>query len=469
MHTQIASQIRQLVIDGDLRPLSKLPSTRHLSEQLGVSRATLTSAYDQLLAEGYLTAQIGSGTAVAKQLRGITYLGKPQAESVTQRGARDLPRTARNLEPLRQLMPPPLHRLFSVSTQGEEVSAGKVWERHVVSATRRLRLNGSYSGPQGLLDLRQAIVSHVRGARGVNARPEQVVMTSGAQQGLALAVKVLLARGDHALIEDPGYLPLRALLSDAGVKRIGMQVDAQGAAIPHPAKTGVPPRAMFLTPSHQYPLGMVLSMQRRFAALQWAEATGGWIVEDDYDSEFRYAGQPFPALQGLDRQGAVIYVGSFSKALSPSLRLGYVIVPDCLIDAFAGAKRLADLHSPLLEQMALESFISTGAFEAHVRRVRLIMQERHDALCTQLSRQVADELTLLPCDQGLFVPVQLNSGIDVEISARATEAGLTIRPLSPHFLRKPAMHGFMLGFSNLKVAEVPDAVSRLKAVLRAVN
>lgn len=329
-------------------------------------------------------------------------------------------------------------------------------------ASRRAAPAG-YADPLGPPELRVAIAEYVRRARAVHCAPEQVVVSSGTQQGLYMTGRVLLSRGDAVWAEDPAYPGLTAVLDDLGAQTHRLPVDAQGVNVERGLEVCPEARAAFVTPSHQYPLGMPLSMARRKALVAWADRSRAWIVEDDYDNELRYAGHPFPSMQGLN-PSRVIYLGTFSKVLFPSLRLGYVVAPVPLVEAFAGARAILDRHSATAEQHVLATYIREGLFEAHIRR---LYAERRTILLSAIEQALPSGCTVQPSDQGMHILLWLpDDADDVHIAACALSTGLAVRPISPIYAVRPGRPGLMLGFGGFPPDQLQAAVGTLAKLLR---
>ena len=319
---------------------------------------------------------------------------------------------------------------------------------------------------RGLLALREEIAEYLRKSRAVICGPENILVTEGTQQGLYLAAKVLLQAGDAAWTEDPSYPGLISVLEDRGVRGHRIAVDAHGFNVAHAFATCPEAKAAFVTPSHQYPMGMPLSMPRRLALIEWARNNGGWVVEDDYDSELRYAGQPFPAMQGLDRS-KVVYLGTFSKVLAPSLRLGYMVAPDGLVDAFVGARALIGRGSPTTEQHVIAAHMKEGYFETHIRRIRGVYAERRQTLIDVLRLEVPD-LQMQPADQGVHIVAWLPPVMDdVAIAAAAHDAGIAVRALSLMCSDSLKLSGLMLGFGGFSNEQLKSSVQKLRLILDA--
>ena len=478
---QLTQALREAVRNGELRAGDALPSTRLLAAALGVSRGTVLAAYEQLTAEGFLTATPGSGTCVALALPAPgTHPPEPGRRSGSrrpsaQRGAEEderaiaLPEPAATYARIAREFAPLAPVPFAVSVPMDVTAPGDVWRK----LGNRLRAKGpaapaGYGDPLGAWPLREAIANYVRKSRSVRCEPGQVVVTSGTQQGLFLASQVLLSPHDQVWAENPAYRGVTAVLESTGHRdtTIRVPVDAEGIDVRAAIAMAPHARAAFVTPSHQYPLGMPMSMARRSALLEWARARDAWIVEDDYDSELRYQGYPFPSLQGLEPE-RVVYLGTFSKILFPSLRLGYAIVPDALVDAFCGARVLMDRHPPNADQYVLAAFLAEGHLERHVRRVRNVYAAYRSKLIETLGALLPDEVAWVePGNQGMHLVLWLAAAIDDRCVAEAARhAGVSVRAVSPMFAAGTARPGLVLGFGGFSHARMIDAARRLAAVI----
>lgn len=461
---QLAEALRNAISRGELTAGERLPSSRALAESLGVSRGTVTEAYEQLMAEGCLDAQPGASTRVAATLHepNVSLQGSPASDVDCMPAP---PESAARYAAIAERLAPLPSVPFSVAVPEGAVAMDDHWRR----LSNRVRVSqvaapSGYSDPSGLLTLRKAIADYLRKARAVRCSPENIIITEGTQQGLYLAARVLLSPGDAAWTEDPAYPGLTSVLEERGIEVQRMAVDSQGFNVARALEMCPAAKAAFVTPSHQYPMGMPLSMPRRLALIEWARKSSGWIVEDDYDSELRYAGQPFPAMQGLD-SSRVIYLGTFSKVLAPSLRLGYVVAPDCLAKAFVGARALIGRGSPLTEQHVIAAYMKEGYFETHIRRIRAIYGERRQALIDALQVELP-ELRTQPADQGMHIVVWLPHGLDdVAVARAANKAGIALRALSPMCSGHLPLSGLMLGFGGFAGEQLFGAVRRLRRVL----
>jgi GntR family transcriptional regulator/MocR family aminotransferase len=468
---QVYGEIRSAILSRRLAPGTRLPSTRALAARLGVSRASVLSAYEQLLAEGYLAGRVGSGTYIASDLTEV-----PDRPLATRAG------TARSAPPP---MPPPAKALAAMfapelQTDGGPFGTGRCsLDARAIAAWRSLShrmtrafapVHLDYSDPRGLLELRETICEYVRAARAVRCEPDQVMVTAGAQHAVDIAIRVLLGRGDEVWVEDPAYRLTVGALAAAGVHRRPLPVDAHGLDVRAGIRTAPRARAAFVTPSHQYPLGVVLSMARRLELLAWAREAGAWIVEDDYDSEFRYSGRPLASLQGLDDGARTLYIGTFNKVLFPGLRLGYAVVPRSLLPAFINARTLIDRHPPSLDQMVLAAFMRRGHFVAHLRRVRLLYREQRDTLVAELGRTLGERVTLDAPGQGKHLVVFLCDGVpDVAVEAAARARGVLVRAISPMYQRARPRSGLLLGFTGFSREAMVSAVGGLRAAIDDVR
>jgi GntR family transcriptional regulator / MocR family aminotransferase len=455
---EIYRQLRRAIVDGQLRPGDRLPPSRELARGLGVSRTTTTVAYDRLTGEGFLTSRVGAGTFVSEQVV------RPPAGSKRHRPDGMLrPRPVWDSIPLSTAFDRRAQFDFRSGIPDPSLFPHDAWRRLM---TRELRSEavsaGVYAHPAGHRGLREAIIRHIGVSRGVMASADDVTVTSGTQQALDIVARVLLAPGDRVAVEDPGYGPPRRLFESLGARVDGVPVDRQGLvvdALPRQV------RLVYVTPSHHYPLGIPLALPRRLALLAWAERNNAAIVEDDYDSEFRFQGRPIEPLQTLDATGRVVYVGSFSKTMLPTLRLGFVVTPPSLRAAVHKAKFVTDWHSPMLVQGALARFIDEGGFARHIRKTGAVYRARHELLTTILSRDFAGQLDLVPSAAGLHVAAVAHSASADQIASvvhRASEAGVEVQELSRFGVHAPAQPGLLLGYGAIPTARVAEGLRRLR-------
>jgi GntR family transcriptional regulator/MocR family aminotransferase len=472
LQQQIYAGVRRAILDGAIAPGTRLPSSRAVAEDLGVSRTTAVLALEQLLAEGYLATRRGSGTFVAEDLPDDLPQGRvarparrPRHPPLSRRGAA----LAATPTGGQRLGGPP--RPFRIGTPGVDLFPVRLWAQLV---TRRVRSVTSaqldYGEPAGTRALREAIAAHVQTARGTRCEADQVVVVAGAQQGLDLACRLLLDPGDRAWMEDPGYPGARSALVGAGARILPVRVDAEGLDVEAGVRGGGDGRLVYVTPSHQYPLGVPMSLPRRLALLKWASHARAWVIEDDYDSEFRYGARPIPCLHGLDVDGRVIYVGSFSKTLFPALRLGFVIVPPDLQDRLVAARAAADQHPPALDQAVLTDFIVEGHFARHLRRMRTHYRARLAAVDAAAKRFCQGALQLRPVQTGLHVVADLEDADAAAVTRGAAARGVEVAPLSAYYARpERAPNGLVLGFAAARPEAAGRAMERVAAAIEAAR
>jgi GntR family transcriptional regulator/MocR family aminotransferase len=456
---EIYRQLRRAILDGRLRPGDPLPPTRELARRLSVSRTTVTVAYDRLWGEGFVTARVGAGTFVSEH-----------AATARQTARRDRadgplrPRPVWTSIPLSTAFARPAQFDFRTGLPDVSLFPFKTWRRLLMHQLRQAAMSsGSYAHPAGHRGLRAAIARHIGISRGVETSPEDIVITSGTQQALDLLARVLLAPGDRVAVEDPGYMPPRLLFTSLGARVTGIPVDRHGLVVEHlPGDT----RLVYVTPSHQYPLGISMTLARRLALLEWAERHNAAVVEDDYDSEFRYGGRPIEPLQTLDTSGRVIYIGSFSKTLLPTLRLGFAVVPPSVRDAVHRAKYVADWHTSLPMQAALASFIEDGGFARHLRRLNATYRARHDLLIDVLMRDFADLLEVIPSAAGLHVAALARTASAEQVGGivrRASEAGVAVQELALFAFERSAQPGLVLGYGAIPARCIEAGLGRLRS------
>jgi GntR family transcriptional regulator/MocR family aminotransferase len=466
---QIQQQLRKAILSRALRPGAKLPATRDLAERLGVARSSVIAAFAELRAEGYITGRSGSGTYVSADLPEPSERGARGA--ARGQGARRvaLPARARAFETWADGVAEGEERPFQTGRSRMDARTLEAWRKLSQRALRDFSSQHlGYTDPRGLPELRTAICEYLRAARAVRCEPEQILVTAGTQHALDLVIRVLLEPGDRVWVEDPGYPLTWAALTAAGIRARPIPVDDQGLIVRAGLRSAPRARAAYVTPSHQYPLGRVLSMARRLELLDWARESGAWIFEDDYDSEFRYAGRPLSSLQGLDEADRVLYVGTLNKVLFAGLRIGYVVVPPQLLRAFVGARHLMDRQPQSLLQVVLAEFMAQGHFASHVRRMRHHYLEQRDALVSELLRRAGQHVRVAPPEQGMRLAALLEgTASDVEIEAAARRAGVIVRALSGFYRAAPPRQGLLLGFTGHSREATRQAVARLAQVIAA--
>lgn len=470
LYAQLYNRLREAILGGRLRAGVRLPSTRELASELGISRNTVMNAYDQLQSEGYLEGRVGFGTCVSSSLPDeLIQVRAQEVQKIGSRSGRGLSRRGKLLSGT----PPTVSdyqdrpRAFQPGLPALEEFPFRVWRNlHNKVWRRPPRELLGYGDPAGYRPLREAISDHLCTTRAVRCSWEQVVVVSGSQQALDLSARLLLDPGDAAWVENPGYPGARAALSAAGARLIPVPVDDYGLDVSAGEATCQNARLAYVTPSHQYPLGATMSLPRRLDLLDWARRSDAWILEDDYDSEYRYSGRPFESLQGLDPEGRVVYTGTFSKVLFPALRLGYLVVPQDLVDAFTSARELSDLHSPSVEQAVLADFIAGGHFIRHVRRMRALYAARQKALLEAASQELAGVLEVQPAESGLHLVGWLDETADDRAASRlAADHSVEAIPLSWYADDASRHKGLMLGYAAVSEDEIRKGTRRLAKAL----
>lgn len=476
MFRQLYEAIKQAILAGRIGPGMQLPPTRELAHLFGISRQTVLNAYSQLTAEGYLSGTVGKGTFVSASLpispqskSGISEAKQQLLRPLSERGQRFLgPQTRLNIH---EGMP----RAFRIGMPGVDVFPFDIWARLEARRWRRPPPELGYSDPAGYWPLRTSLAAYLRAARGVHCEPEQIIITSGSQQALFLIASILLAPNDRAWVEEPGYRGINASLRAADARICPVPVDEEGLCVAHGTSNYPDAKLVYVTPSHQLPLGVTMSLQRRLELLSWAAENKAWVVEDDYDSEYRYTGPPLASLQSLDKAGCVIYVGTLSKILFPGLRLGYLVAPPSLAEAFAQGKAVIDRHAAIVPQIVLADFITEGHFSRHIKRTREVYAERRAALLDAIDTHLADEFQLGPADAGLHLHVKFRrKRNDLAISRAALEKGIELRALSQFYNadgatagKQARASGLLLGFAAIPVADIRRGIFTLRDVLKA--
>ncbi len=469
LHQQIYSQIRSAILSGRLASGQRLPPSRTLAKSFGLSRTTVTQGYDQLISEGYLQTRPGAGTYVCSQLPELLLAADPveqssetvvniplsaygqrvnQASLTTFRESYDI--SFRYGHPALDLFPVELWR--------------KLLSKHCRATTQWL----NYADESfGYWPLRQAVSHHLQHSRAVRCTPDQVIITNGSQQALSLITQLLVNPDDSVAIEEPGYRGARNIFKSSGAKLLPMRLDRDGLIVDRLVEYDDTIRLVYVTPSHQFPTGALLSLPRRLALLQWAWKTGALIVEDDYDSEYRYGGRPIPSLQGLDSHGSVLYVGTFSKVMFPSIRLGYLVVPNSLVEVFGKAKWLADRQPPTLTQYALAEFITAGHLERHIRKMLLCYESRRNILVQALYKHFGKDVKIFGDSAGLHVMTKLPIGFsDDEVIAKAANVGVEMCSAQLQY-EVPCNTGeFVFGYTAINEAQIAEGIYLVAQALR---
>jgi GntR family transcriptional regulator / MocR family aminotransferase len=469
---QLYEEFRAAILSGRVKAGTRLPPTRELAKELDVSRNTVLGAYQQLLAEGYIEGAVGSGTFVARTLpeEMLQALATtPQAVGANSRRSHLSKRGQRLAAALPNLgervFGKPLP--FRCATPDYASFPFDIWARLMAKRSRNPSSDLlGYVYPAGYPPLREAIADYLKSARAVRCTPEQVIIVPGSQIALDVAGQMLLDPGETALIEDPGYFGVRGVFARAGLRLAPVPVDAEGVSIKAIRKHRHGARLLYVTPSHQFPLGVTMSLARRLELLEWARQAKAWIIEDDCDGEYRYTGRPVPSLQGLDGGQRVIYTGTFSKVLFPSLRIGYLIAPPGLVDALVKGRVMADLHSATIPQAALADFIEEGHFARHLRRMRKLYAERQATLIAAAKAELAGLLEIEEHGAGMHLIGWLPRGIDDRAAAQTAQRhNLITLPLSAFSLMPVERGALMLGFAAFSEREIRAAVRRLRSAL----
>ncbi len=469
LHKQLYERFRDAILNGRLSTGSRLPSTRELALHLGVSRNTVMTAFEQLLAEGFLTGKVGAGTFVTHNLGAYSPSRPPVAESGIEPADEGstasgiLTRASPELF-LDSLGP------FRASVPALDLFPWSLWSSLLSQCARKqTRAHLAYSGPLGLQPFREAIANYLRTARNVRCDAGQIIVVSGSQQALSLAAQVLLEKGDLVWLEEPCYTGARDAFLLHGLALGPVPVDDDGLNVELGRQSFPNARLAYVTPSHQYPLGVTMSLPRRLELLDWATENSAWIIEDDYDSEYRYASRPLSSLQGLAEQNRVIYVGTFSKVLFPSLRLGYLVVPAPLLDRFTAVRKALDVFPPPLFQMVLTEFINQGHFARHIRRMRATYSERRDELIACLEQELGDRARVGIADSGTYLLLYPHQDVDdFELCREAARRGIVATPLSRCYGNVPAPSGIILGFGGAHTAQIRPAVIALREAFNAI-
>jgi GntR family transcriptional regulator/MocR family aminotransferase len=476
LYQQIYNALKHKILTGELQRGTKMPSSRKLADDLCVSRNIVLIAYDQLIAEGYLESRQGSGTYVASIPD--EFINSKVTPRLTRPGAPVPPRLSNYAERIgstfldlarRGVPRPAIKYNFRYGHAAVDLLDQRHWRRLITRrAIRFSKAEMAYSAPEGHAGLRDALAQYLRVHRGVECEPEQIVIVNGSQQAIDLVIRVLVNPGDAVVVEEPCYPGTRLALAALGANVHPIRVDDNGLATDELQSITQPVRLICVTPSHQYPTGSVMSLQRRLELIAFARKAGAFILEDDYDSEFRYDARPEKAVQGLDPDGRVVYVSTFSKVLFAALRLGYVVLPKMLVEPLTCAKALSDRHSAVFAQGVLAEFIRDGHFERHLRRVRLKVGERRRAMIQALNTSFKDNVKMVGENAGVHLLAWLP-----DISREALPAGLLraenfavgAYPVEPCYVKPPRIAGLVMGYASLQPAEIRDGVDLLAKAL----
>lgn len=472
----IYAALKTQIGTGVYRPGAALPSTRALATELGVSRTTVTAAYEQLHSEGFITGRQGARARVAA----MPTAAKPEAPNTGASEARPTlsrfgERVAATVLPARPQAPSGLVADFRYGDLASTDFPADIWKRAVAVAASRRPRRLSYDAPAGADELRKALQAYLWRARSLRCEMEQIIIVNGSQQGLDLCARLLLEPGENFVVEDPCYGMARQVFAAAGGIAIPVEADQEGLRTDRLATLSA--RLAYVTPSHQYPLGGVMPVARRLELLAWARRYGACVIEDDYDSEYRYDIAPVPPLHALAEGSEIIYLGTVSKALSPTIRLGYLVLPPALAPVFTTAKALADRHAPGLEQHALTILLESGAYERHVRRSRRRNAERRATLLAALARRLGDRVVVAGADAGLHVVVwfrDIAAADELAFVARGRERGIGVYPIGPLYMSpetaaRPDMAGLVIGYASVEPQEIERGVAILTELVEAFS
>jgi GntR family transcriptional regulator / MocR family aminotransferase len=469
LHKQIYNAFRTAILQNHIRPGQQIPSSRELAVEIQVSRFPVLNAYAQLQAEGYFESRACAGTFVASSLpEQLMSVQEPVVKPVqTHSGPRHVSRRALLFPAFQGNRIPRGWGAFGVHQPAYDLFPFQIWASLVNAHSKNPNANAlTHVDPLGSERFREAICSYLSTARAVKCVPNQIMIVSGSQQALDITARVLLDEGDPVWVEEPGYILQRTVLNAAGCRLMPVPVDKEGMDVSAGIQLYRKARAVFVTPSHQYPLGWTMSASRRLQLLNWAQSAGAWIVEDDYDSEYRYESKPIASLQGMDVNSRVIYIGSFSKILFPSLRIGYIVIPPDLVERFVAVRFVMDIYPPYLYQEVLADFMNMGHFGRHIRKMRQVYSERRTALIESLRDQCGDLLEIQGSEAGMNLVVTLPDGFsDQEIAARGAQEKLWLLPLSANYLGQQVRQGLNLGFGSTTAAQMPGAVRKLRSLI----
>ena len=474
LYQQLSDELRQAVLSQRLKPDQKLPSSRTLATSLEVSRTTVTQSYDQLISEGYLETRHGSGTFVCAELPDdYLQLDPIDHEQSPSSSLAHVSKFGQHMFTIDRLRgpEPDCEISFQPGHPATDCFPMNLWRRllsrHCCTDQTQLDYGANAAG---YLPLREAIADYLGRSRAVRCTPEQVIIINGSQQALDIVARLTIDPGDWVALEDPGYLGARHCFQGNGAQLQPISVDAEGLHIEELTQCSQSLKLLYVTPSHQFPTGVTLSLSRRLALLQWAQKTGTLILEDDYDSEYRYGDRPIPALQGLDQHNTVIYMGTFSKILFPALRMGYLVVPTEWIPIVSRAKWLCDRHTPTIEQYALTDFLTESHFERHIRKMRHLYNQRRTTLVKALQHTFGPRATILGENAGIHLMAHLNLGISDEEALQVANAqGIGLISAQTYYLSTPQQGGFIFGYSQLEAKQITEGIEKLFLALNAAS
>ena len=473
LYRQVYDWFQQAILEGRLRPGQRVPSSRNLAAELRISRIPVFNAYEQLCAEGYLETFVGAGTRVARSIPDEKLRAAPKRQiprgSQTGAAAR---RKSKRAALLAKATPQPWLRsqgAFRVSLPALDHFPIEIWSKLVARHSRSLDWKTmAYGNAMGYAPFREAIAEYLSTVRGVHCQASQILVTTGSQQALQICAHVLLDQGDFVAIEDPGYPGARQAFRASGAHMVGIPLDDEGILVDALIRCRDSFRAVYITPSHQYPLGVTMSAARRMQLLNWAARKGAWIIEDDYDSEYRFGSRPIVSLQGMDKDARVVYIGTFSKVLFPAIRLGYVVVPQDLVVAFSAYRDAADIFPSTLYQAVVTELIREGHFARHIRRMKMLYTKRRNCLVEALNERLGRQLEVIGSEAGMHLTALVARGVDdFQIARRAAERGISVMPLSSCYLHRAKQRGLILGFGACNEHQIKRAVGALEAIMKS--
>ena len=475
LYLQIYEKIREEILIGELSSGVKLPATRMLATNLGVSRITVTNAYEQLFAEGYLEGKTGSGTFVASELpEDFLQTSHFQQSKTKQNKLHSKIKLSEFGENLKRVSEKNADSQFTSSCVPFQRGLPAINDFPIetwIKIERKIQKNLpkdvlGYGNAAGYKKLRESVALHLESARGVKCSPEQIIITNGVQQGIDLITRILINKKDKVWMENPCYLGARNRFVAQGMSLEYLPIDGEGLDFVEARKRKEKPKLIYVTPSHQFPLGITMSLNRRLNLLEFAEENNAWIIEDDYNSEYRFSGRPIASLQGLDRAGSVIYLGTFSKTIFPALRLGCIVVPEELIETFTKAKALTDRHSPIFEQMVLAEFIDENHYVRHIRRMRKLYAERREIMIDALNQNIGKQITIQPSSAGLHLTIWLDEKLaDTEISQKLLDKGIYSEALSNFVFGQELPPAVILGYAAFDKKQIKKGIQELATIL----
>lgn len=478
LYRQLYTAMRQDILSGQLAAGTRLPSTRAFAHTLGISRSTVVVAFEQLLYEGYLRGAVGSGTYVEDVLPDAflalphqAQIGEPKTPATPRPRDQNLSQRGKiiattDVAPISSWNNEVLHQTFRTGIPALNEFPFKLWSQIANRCwLQSAPANFGYTDPAGFRPLRREIAAYLQAARGVRCREEQIIITSGSQQAINLAAQILIDPGDDVWIEDPVYLGARGALLNSGAQLVPLPIDQEGIDIRQGIQASPQARLIYVTPSHQYPSGITMSLARRLALLRWANQTGAWILEDDYDGEYRYMGHPLASLQGLDQANRVIYIGTFSKILFPGLRLGYLVAPIELVETFTAARAAFDRHSHVLDQMVLTDFIREEHFARHVRRMRALYAERQNILIDAIKQDLSGAIDVQPDPAGMHLIADLPADCDdLTITEQASRQNIFVTPISKYYFKAAPRNALVLGYTAFNEQEIRAGIHTLAEI-----